>query len=146
VQREPGGITKIFHSFYRVYPDDLEIECRRPAGPDATRIEFNCPVVARMAWSFGLVMLLAFGALVGWAISQLQAIVGNWWTKGVLPWDNWEDWVWALQSRPGTWLWPLALAILSPLLALGQHLWTLRQRRNELEARHRQRWMPGRSA
>src|SRR5581483_11647396 len=123
---------KFFQWPYEVRVGDLEVECGGgdPAAP--RRAVLACPVVARTPWTAGIIMLLAAGALLGWLVGQLELLARGGWDHGRWPPEGLWEWWRELQGNPRFWLWPLALAVANPLLALGSNAYHLWQRSRQL--------------
>jgi hypothetical protein len=136
VQREYGWLRQLFKGPYEIAWGEIEVECSVSDSWGGSRVAFACPVVARTAWSIGLIFLLVVGYLGGWLVGQLGNVLKDCWTRGAWPWNNWQHW-W--QDNPQFWLWPLLIAALNPVACLLTHLYRLWQRSGELERRYRQR-------
>lgn len=128
------GLLSFFRQPYEVRSGDWEMECCPAAGAEGSRTVFVCPVVARAAWSTGIVFLLVFGYLAGWLLQQGLDVTGDCLRRGVWPW---EDVPTAWAANPRFWLTPILFALLNPLLCVATNLYYLRQRSAELAARFR---------
>ncbi|MBY0527698.1 MAG: hypothetical protein K2R98_30145 [Gemmataceae bacterium] len=140
VQSAYGWLRRLFKAPYEILCGDLEVESGAGEIPGRGRIFFSCPVVARMPWSIGLVLLLIVGYLGGWLVGQLGNMLRDCWTRGTWPWSGSEDWWSALPTNPNFWLWPVIIAALNPLACLLTHFYHLWQRSRELESSYRERY------
>lgn len=128
---------RFFHWPYEVGTGDLEVECRRTDGADdGATMALSCPMVARTPWTAGIVMLLIAGALLGWLFGQFELLVHAAWEHGHWPPEGLGEWRQQM-SNLRFWLWPLALALLNPLLALASNAYHLWQRSRRLEGQYR---------
>jgi hypothetical protein len=116
---------------------DLEIECT--SGEPPQRIEFVCPVVARVRWGLGIVLSLALWALLGLLYGRLESLGKQLLAQGPAQVSNVDNWWAVLPPDLRIWLWLLGLAALYPLATLGWHIYSLRRRSAELEARYQRR-------
>lgn len=134
--RRQSGWLRLFKWPYEMAFGAIEAQCIR----DEKLIDISFPVVARTAWSIGIVLLLSAGAVAGWLLGQGQSFISEAWKQGAFPSLSWEDWWPALRSHPYFWVWPASLAALNPVLAFASHCWRLWFRSQQLEAEFRQRY------
>ncbi len=139
--RRTSNWHKFFHWPYEVLVGELDVECLGGDRAASSPVLLTCPVVARTPWTIGIVMLLVAGALVGWLAGQFEILARGGWAQGQWPPEGFWEWWRELQSNPRFWLWPLALAVANPLLALGSNVYHLWQRSRELERQYRDRWL-----
>lgn len=141
VQRRSSWLMP-FKGPYEVSWGALDVRCVYGQGADEQRQQFSCPVVARTAWSVGIVLLLVVGAVAGWLLGQGQKLLSDVVTQRNLSWNDVQESMLVLQTTPRFWLWPAIMAVVNPVCAFVMNVGQLRERSKVLEHEHRKRAAP----
>ncbi len=144
--RRLGGLTfRVHRDLWRfikgpagIRCGDLDIECTFGEGMDRRRVEFRCPVIVRIRWGLGIILLLFLWAFLTLLFSRLESAGKELLSQG--PWQfHRMDWGAAVALDLRAWLWLAGIAALAPVGALAWHIYRLWRRSGELETRYQTR-------
>jgi hypothetical protein len=132
----PSGWFGVLKAPYEVFYDDLEVTCTFSDQPKG--VELTCPVVVRMRWGLGFVVLVLLGLLFGTLLAFVPRAWHEYMAGSGLAADPVQLWV-SVRDHPLFWLWPLATAVLNTALGLTLNVGRLWRRSRELQARYDRR-------